>query len=119
MCEEGSQSKFGSEEGFKVFRTLPGSMKNMPNPDRMRRLGQVEVGMEQLSLDKPGMSDMDVTDVNVEAHVMELTDVPDSVPETMEHPSQYMPDVRDAEGAMDICIVLESVPDTSHKRRRK
>ena len=62
--------------------------------------------MEQLSLDKPDMSDMDVTDVNVEAHAMEVTDVPDSVPETMEHPSQFMPDERDAEGAMDLDISI-------------
>ena len=30
-----------------------------------------------------------------------------------------MPDERDAEGAMNIRIVQKSLPDTSHKRRRK
>ena len=62
---------------------------------------------------------MDVTDVNMEVHAMEVTDVPESVPETMEHPSLYMPDLRDEEGAMDMSNVPESVPETNHKRRRK
>ena len=101
------------------LRELVCEMENMPNPDSMRRLGQVEVGMGQLSLDKPDVSDMDVTVVKVEVHAMEVTDVLEGVPDTMEHPSLYMPDVGGEESAMDMNIMPESVPDSSHKRRRK
>ena len=86
------------------LRELVCEMENMPNPDSMRRLGQVEVGMEQLSLDKPDVSDKDVTVVKVEVHAMEVTDVLESVP-----------DVGGEESAMDMSIM----PDSSHKRRRK
>ena len=101
-----------SKMAMEWLRELVCEMENMPNPDSMRRLGQVEVGMEQLSLDKPDVSDKDVTVVKVEVHAMEVTDVLESVP-----------DVGGEESAMDMSImpdnVPDSVPDSSHKRRRK
>ena len=76
------------------------SMQKLPTPDSVRRLGQVEVEMEQLSLYMPDVRDddgaMDVTDVlettattptpDGSGEDVEMADMPDSMPDTTATP---------------------------------
>ena len=71
-----------------------GSMEKLPTPASVRRLGQVEVEMEQLSLYMPDGRD--------DEGAMDATDLPETIATTS------TPD-----GSGEMAVVPDSLPDTS------
>ena len=76
------------------------SMEKLPTPDSVRRLGQVEVEMEQLSLCMPDVRDDD--------GAMDVTDLPETIATTS------TPD-----GSGEMADVPDSMPDASARSKRK